>query len=118
MTSGIADILGDGEGLVAAAGGAVVRLFQASSLQKLLEPLAVFGKVDGVGRGAEDRDAFLMQRVGQFQRRLAAELDDDAVQRAVFLLDPQDFQHMFQRQRFEIQPVRGVVVGRRFRGCS
>ncbi len=54
-------------------------------MQKLLEALAVFGKVDGVGRGAEDRDALGFQRVGEFQRGLAAELDDDAVQRAVLL---------------------------------
>jgi hypothetical protein len=53
-----------------------------------------------------------VQRVGELQRRLAAELDDDAVQRAVLLLDAQDLQHVFERQRLEIEPVGGVVVGR------
>jgi hypothetical protein len=58
------------------------------------------------------------QRIGQFQRRLAAELHDHAVQRAVLLFDPQDFQHMLQRQRLEIQPVRGVVIGRHRLGVA
>ena len=58
----------------------------------------------------------LVQRVGELQRGLAAELDDDAVQRAVLLLDPQDFHHVLEGQRLEIEPVGGVVVGRdRFR---
>ena len=108
---GVADILGDGEGLVPAAGGAVVRLLEAKLVEELLEPLTVFGKVDGVGRGAEDRDAFGVQRVGEFQWGLAAELDDDAVKGAVFLLHPQDFEDVFQGQGFEIEAVGGVVVG-------
>ena len=81
-------------------------------LQELLEAVAVFGKIDHVGRGAEDRDAGLLQRVGELQRRLAAELDDDADQLALRLLGAQDLQHVFGRQRLEIEPVGGVVVGR------
>jgi hypothetical protein len=53
-----------------------------------------------------------VQRVGELQRRLAAELHDHAVQRAVLLLDAQDFHHVFEGQRLEIEPVGGVVVGR------
>ena len=49
---------------------------------------------------------------GQLQRRLAAELHDHAVQRAVFLLLGEDFEHVLGGQRLEIEPVRGVVVGR------
>ena len=86
-------------------------LAQAEAVQQLLEALAVLGEVDGVGRGAEDRDAGVVQRVGELQRRLAAELDDDAVQRAVVLLDAQDLQHVLERQRLEVEPVGGVVVG-------
>jgi hypothetical protein len=82
------------------------------SLHQRLEPLAVLGQVDGVGRGAEDRDARIVQRVGQLQRRLAAELHDHPVQRAVLLLDAQDLHHVLEGQRLEIEPVRGVVVGR------
>ena len=54
---------------------------QVELVQQLLEAVAVLGEVDHVGRGAEDRDAGLFQRVGELQRRLAAELDDDAEQR-------------------------------------
>ena len=52
------------------------------------------------------------QRIGEFQRRLPAQLDDDAVERAVRLLQSHDLQHILGGQRLEIEPVRGVVVGR------
>ena len=48
----------------------------------MLEAVAVLGEVDGVGRGAEDRDVGLLQRLGELERRLSAELHDDAVERA------------------------------------
>jgi hypothetical protein len=83
-------------------GDAVDRLFQPQPLHKLLETLAILGKVDGVGRGAKDGNSRLVQRIGQFQRRLAAELHDDAVQVAVFLLDPHDLHHMLEGEGFEI----------------
>jgi hypothetical protein len=92
-------------------GDAVLRLLQAQLVEHALEAVAVFGKVDGVGRGAEDRHIGGFQRVRQFQRGLAAELHDHAVQRAVLAFGG-DFQHVFGGERFEIQPVRGVVVGR------
>jgi hypothetical protein len=81
-------------------------------VQQLLKPLAILGQVDRLGLGAQDRDACGLQRIGEFQRRLAAELHDHPVQRAGVLLHPQDFHHMLQRQRFEIEPVRSVVIGR------
>ncbi len=49
-------------------------------VQQLLEALAVFGQVDGVGRGAQDRHAGVFEGLGELQRGLAAELDDDAEQ--------------------------------------
>ena len=56
---------------------------------------------------------FQVQR--QLQRRLAAVLHDHADR--LFLVD--DFQHVFQRQRLEVQAVGGVVVGRYgLRDCS
>jgi hypothetical protein len=48
----------------------------------------------------------------ELERRLAAELHDHAVQRAVLALGVDDFEHVLGRQRFEIEPVGGVVVGR------
>ena len=47
----------------------------------------------------------------ELQRRLAAELDDDAVQRAGRLFGAQDLEHVFGCQRLEIEPVRRCVVG-------
>ncbi len=80
----VADAGGDGLGLLGRAGDAVGGLAAGRGrCEQLLEALAVLGEVDGVGRGAEDRDAGVVQRVGELQRGLAAELDDDAVQRAV-----------------------------------
>lgn len=46
------------------------------------------------------------------RRGLAAELDDDAGEFAACLLHLQDLDHVLGRQRLEIEPVGGVVVGR------
>ena len=59
---------------------------EAELVEQPLEAVAVLGEVDRVGRRAEDRHAGLLQRLGELQRRLAAELHDDAEQRAVLLL--------------------------------
>ena len=56
---------------------------QMQLVEQPLEAVAVLGEIDGVGRGAEDRHARLLERAGELQRRLAAELHDDAVERAV-----------------------------------
>ena len=73
-----AELAGDEARLLDRIGDAVLRLGEVELHEKLLEAVAVLGKVDRVGRGAEDRDAGLFQRIGELQRRLAAELDDDA----------------------------------------
>ena len=57
---------------------AVRRLLEPQPLDQHLEPLAVLGEVDAVDAGADDRRAGRFQRLGQVQRRLAAELDDHA----------------------------------------
>ena len=44
----------------------------------------------------------------ELQRRLTAELDDHALR----LLDLADPEHVLERQRLEVEPVGGVVVGR------
>ena len=44
--------------------------------------------------------------------RLAAELDDDAVQRAVRFLALEDLDHVLFGERLEVEAVGGVVVGR------
>ncbi len=99
-------------GLVQRAGGEAGGLFQLQLVEQLLEAFAVFGQVDGVRRGAEDRHAGVAQRYGQLQRRLPAELHDDAGKHALRLLGVDDFQHVFAGERLEIEPVGGVVIGR------
>ncbi len=81
------------------AGDAVFRLAQFQLLQQLGEAVAVFGEVDGVGRGAENGHAACFECLGELQRRLAAELDDDAVERAVLLLGMDDLEHVLGGQR-------------------
>ncbi len=104
----IADFVGELERFVFGARGAVRRLTQAEVLQQLLETLAVFGGVDHVRRRADDRHAVRFEIERELQRRLAAVLHDHADR--LFLVD--DFEHVFERQRFEVQTIGRVVVGR------
>src|SRR5690606_16057344 len=86
----------------------VRRLLQLQALDHLLEAFAVFGTVDRVRAGTDDRYAVGFEIARQFQRRLAAKLHDHAFR--LFLGD--DFEHIFKRHRLEIEPVGGVVIGR------
>ena len=54
----------------------------------------------------DDRHAGLLQPARQLQRRLAAELDDDALR----ALQVHDLHDVLEGQRLEVQAVRGVVV--------
>jgi hypothetical protein len=51
-------------------------------VQHPAERAAVLGEVDRLGRGADDRHALVLERLGQTERGLAAELDDDPGDRA------------------------------------
>ena len=59
------------------------------------------------GDGADDRHAGLLEVERELERRLPAVLDDHADR--LFLVD--DLEHVLERQRLEVQPVGGVVVG-------
>src|SRR5690606_10272839 len=63
-------------GLFNRIGNAVLRLVEIELDQKLLEAVAIFRKVDGIRRGAKDRDARLFQCCRELERGLSAELDD------------------------------------------
>ena len=76
-------------------------------VEQLAEQLAILGEIDVVRIGADDRHARLLQRQRQIERRLAAELHDHAVG----LLGVADVQHVFERERLEVQAVAGVVIG-------
>ena len=67
-------------------GNAVLRMAQFELAQQSGETVAVFGEVDGIGRGAQDRDARTFQRMGEIEWRLAAILNDHAQEPAVRLL--------------------------------
>ena len=69
---------------------------------------AVLGEVDRLGRGAPDRVARGLERPRELERRLAAELHEDAVG----LLVVEDRRDVLERQRLEVEPVGRVVVGR------
>ncbi|CAI8240109.1 MAG: Uncharacterised protein [SAR116 cluster bacterium] len=97
-------------------GDAIFRLFQRQPVNQLLEPLAVFGKVDRIRAGAKDRNAGIFQRCRNLQRGLATKLYHHPMHGAIggFTLD--DLDHILICQRLEIQPVRSVIIGRyRFR---
>ena len=104
---GIADLLGQQHRLSGGTGGAVVGLAQPQRLQQPLEAFAVLGGVDLVGGGADDRHPGGLERQGQLERGLAAELDDDSLR----LLHMHDLEHVLQGQRLEIEAVGAVVVG-------
>ena len=103
----VTDRLGVLDRLGGAARGAVGRLQEFQLVQELLEALAVFGDIDRIRRGADDGHAILLEVARELQRRLPAVLYDHAD--GLFLVD--DLQHVLQRQRLEVQPVAGVVVG-------
>ena len=80
-------------------------IFLAIFFASAAERVTVFGKIDGIGRGAENGNAELFEFAGELQRCLAAELDDDPLQGSLRLLDVNDFEHVFDGEGFEIEPV-------------
>ena len=104
----VADLLGQRQRLGLGARSAVGRLAQVELDQQLLETLAVFGNIDRLGAGADDRHTRGLERLGQLERRLSAVLHDHADR----LFDLDNLEHVFEGQRLEVEPVGGVVVGR------
>ncbi len=92
--------------------GAVGRLPELQLDEHFLETLAVFRTIDHVRIGTDDRHAVGVEILRELQRRLAAVLHDHAER----LLDRDDFEHVLERQRLEVQAVGRVIVGgHRFR---
>ncbi len=84
---GVADLLGDLDRLGLGGRRAIHRLAELQFLDQVLEAIAILGEIDRLGRGAENRNARSLERLGQFKRRLAAELHDQAQKLAVAALD-------------------------------
>ena len=102
----VTDARGNGGGVLHIGGCSCLRLFQPQFFQQGGKMFAVFRQVNGPGAGADNRHAVGFQRIGQVQRRLSSELDDDAVR----LLLLADMEHVFQRQGFEEKLVGGIIV--------
>ena len=104
----VADALGDRDGLVDVARDRPLRRSQPELGEQAAEALAVLGEVDR-GRvvpriGTPSSTSVRARR----ERRLTAELRDDPER----LLALDDREHVLDRERLEVQPVRDVVVGR------
>ncbi len=80
-------------------------MLKTVAVEQPLEAITVLGQVDGVGRGTDDGNTGVFQGAGQFKRRLAAKLDDDAEQLTFRCLQAGDLDNMLGGQRFEIEPV-------------
>ncbi len=75
---GILNLLRIGHGFFNAGGGRARRLRDIEFLQQLAESFAVFRQIDVLGRGTDDGHARGLQAQCEIQRRLSAELHDDA----------------------------------------
>ena len=102
------DLLGNANGLLGNQRRSVVRLRNRQLIQEPPKSPPVFRQIDRLRRRADDRHAVALQVERQIQRRLPAKLHDDALR----LLALDHRQNVFERQRLEVQPVGGVVIGR------
>ena len=107
----VADSRGDLTSSVERRRGAVLRCRQSGFVEHLAEFAPVLGEVDGLGRRSDDRDACGLQSLGESERGLSAELDDDAPHRARRRLGPVHLEDVLEGQWLEVQAVCGVVVG-------
>ena len=79
--------------------------------QHLAECPALLGEVDRLRAGTDDRHSGVLEGLCQAQRGLSTQLDDHPRHRPGRPLGVDYFEHVFQGQRLEIQPVGCVVVG-------
>ena len=103
---GIAEFLGDCHRFSFVGGNAIGGLGDVQPVQHRGEELAVFGHFNALRRGADDIDAVVLQTEGEIERCLAAELHDRAPACFPFV----NVQHVFERERFEIEAITGVVI--------
>ena len=109
----VADALGEGQRLLDAVGHPALGLRDAEPVEEGGEPRPLLGLVDRLEVAAEQRHAARGQRRGEVERRLAAERDDRRQELlAVGRLGIDDAAHALGVERLEVEPRRGVEVGR------
>lgn len=85
---------------------------QLRRVEDARERAALLREINRVGCRTEDRHARVGEAVGEPEGRLTAELHDDADELAGLRFCMDDLEHIFERERLEVQAIGGVVVGR------
>src|SRR5690606_41967296 len=93
-------------------GRAVARGHEARRVEDAREQAALLGEVDRRGARSEDRHTGGLETLREPERRLAAELHDDADELTRLRLRVHHLEHVLERERLEVQAVARVVVGR------
>ncbi len=104
----IANAVGHGFGFFGTARDCACGSLEFQLFEQVVEALAIFRAVDGVGRRAEDRHACFFEGNGKLERGLPTKLHDDAVR----FFDGDNRKHVFEGKGFEVEAVAGVVVRR------
>ena len=111
----VPDRRGDLPSLLKTGGGAELRRGESGVDQHLAEPATILGQINGLGPGPDDRHAGVGQPLGESERCLPTELDDHAHHAGTTCTGTgfgmENLENVFKRQRFEVQPIGGVVVG-------
>ena len=110
----VADVRGNGLGLLKRGGLARRRVHDAQLVKQSSEALAVLGKVDGIGLGAHDVHAALLEHARQLKRGLAAKRHHDAIG----ALNVDNVHDVLVGERLKVQAVGRVVVGRNGLGIA
>ena len=106
--NGIPDPFRDRERFVNTGRRPIGRLCDPELTGERLESPPILGDVDRVRARAENANTGSLKTTRQFQWCLSAELNDHANRS----LPRNDLEHVLQRERFEIQLVRNVEIGR------
>ena len=104
----VADSVRYCDGFMFAYGRPARRLAQLQSIEHCCKQLSIFCGFDALRWRAENRDAGRFQSIGEIERCLSTELNDDAF--GLFLLV--NVEHVLKGERFEIKFVARVVIGR------
>ena len=107
----VADLPGHLHRLLTAVCRAVPWRCQPGLGQHPRERPTILGEVNRLRAGAHDGDTLGHEGLGQAQRGLPAELDDDAGHRSRLALNVDHLEDVLEGQRLEVEPAGRVVVG-------